>query len=70
MFVRYIEDPRPAEVYSVGSGQENAILLRESFNLIDEVTENALNYTLSEQRKSDHQWWFSDLSKFRSHCPR
>lgn len=69
LFVRYLENPRPGEVYNVGGGRENSISLLESFDLIEEVTGNRLNYTHGERRKADHQWWISDLSKVRSHYP-
>jgi CDP-paratose 2-epimerase len=69
LFLRYLENPRPGEVYNVGGGRENSISLLESFDLIEEVTGNRLDYTYGEQRKADHQWWISDLSKVRSHYP-
>jgi len=69
LFVRYLENPRPGEVYNVGGGRENSISLRESFDLIEDVTGKELHYTHGEQRKADHQWWISDLSKVRSHYP-
>ena len=69
LFFRFIESPRSGEVYNVGGGRENSISLRESFDLIERVTGNRLNYTHGEQRKADHQWWITDLSKVRSHYP-
>jgi CDP-paratose 2-epimerase len=69
LFVRYLEAPERGEVYNVGGGRENSISLRESFDLIEKVTGNQLNYTHGEQRKADHQWWITDLSKVRSHYP-
>jgi CDP-paratose 2-epimerase len=69
LFIRYIENPHPAEVYNVGGGRKNSISLRESFDLIKDVTGNSLDYTHGDKRKADHQWWISDLSKVRSHYP-
>jgi len=69
LFRRFLENPRRGEVYNVGGGRENSISLRESFDLIEDVTGNALNYTHGERRKADHKWWISDLSKVRSHYP-
>jgi len=69
LFVRYLESPRSGEVYNVGGGRENSISLRESFDLIEDVTGEELHYTHGEKRKADHQWWISDLSKVRSHYP-
>jgi CDP-paratose 2-epimerase len=69
LFVRYLENPRSGEVYNVGGGRQNSISLRESFDLIADVTGQPLSYTHGEQRKADHQWWISDLSKVRTHYP-
>jgi CDP-paratose 2-epimerase len=69
LFRRYIEDPRPGEVYNVGGGPENSISLRESFELIEDVTGHELEYRHGEQREADHQWWITDLSKVQSHYP-
>lgn len=69
LFLQYIENPGSGEVYNVGGGRENSISLRESFDLIEDVTGKQLNYTYGEKRKADHQWWISDLSKVRTHFP-
>lgn len=69
LFWRYLERPRRGEVYNVGGGRDNSISLLESFDLIEEVTGERLQYTTGDQRKADHQWWISDLSKVRSHYP-
>lgn len=69
LFRRYIESPEAGEVYNVGGGRENSISLRESFDLVEKVTGNELQYTHGERREADHQWWISDLSKVRSHYP-
>lgn len=69
LFVRYLRNPRPGEVYNVGGGRENSISLRESFELIERVTGEAMNYSHGDQREADHQWWISDLTKVRRHFP-
>jgi CDP-paratose 2-epimerase len=69
LFMRYLESPRGGEVYNVGGGRENSISLRESFELIADVTGKSLSYTHGEQRKADHQWWISDLSKVQTDYP-
>lgn len=69
LFRRYLESPSAGEVYNVGGGRENSISLRESFELIEEVTGETLQYSYAEQREADHQWWISDLSKVRRHYP-
>ncbi|WP_246984058.1 NAD-dependent epimerase/dehydratase family protein [Halorientalis marina] len=69
LFRRYLEDPRSGEVYNVGGGRENSISLRESFDLIEDVTGSRIDYTHGERREADHKWWITDLSKVRSHYP-
>jgi CDP-paratose 2-epimerase len=69
LFLRYIEDPRSGEVYNVGGGRENSISLRESFDLIEDITGKRLEYEYGEQREADHQWWITDLNKVRRHYP-
>lgn len=69
LFRRYLEAPRPGEVYNVGGGRDNSISLRESFDLIEDITGNELRRTHGERREADHQWWISDLSKVRTHYP-
>jgi CDP-paratose 2-epimerase len=69
LFARYVANPRSGEVYNVGGGRENSISLRESFDLIETVTGNRLQYVHGEKRKADHKWWITDLSKVRSHYP-
>jgi CDP-paratose 2-epimerase len=70
LFRRYLEDPMAGEVYNVGGGRENSLSLRESFDLIEEVTGKRLKYEHGDQREADHQWWISDLSKVRTHYPQ
>lgn len=69
LFRRYLEDPRPGEVYNIGGGRKNSISLLESIDLIEDVTGNRLGFTYGEKRQADHKWWISDLSKVKSHYP-
>lgn len=69
LFLQYLKSPRAGEVYNVGGGRKNSISLRESFDLIEDVTGRPLHYHHGEQREADHQWWISDLSKVRTHYP-
>lgn len=69
LFLRYLRDPKPGHVYNIGGGRENSISLLESFDLIEEVTGERIDYVLGDQRKADHQWWISDLSKVNNHYP-
>lgn len=67
LFYKYIENPRGGEVYNVGGGRENSTSLLEAIDLIEEITGNTMEYEHGDQRKADHQWWISDLTKAKNH---
>ena len=69
LYLAYVEDPRPGEVYNVGGGRDNSISLLESIDLIEEITGNRIEYEHGDQREADHQWWISDLDKVKRHYP-
>ena len=78
MFWHYHQNPRPGEVYNAGGGRDNSTSILEAINQVNEIlTSNGhLNgpgwedYTISDQARSgDHQWYISDLSKFKDHYP-
>jgi CDP-paratose 2-epimerase len=69
LYLAYVEDPRPGEVYNVGGGRDNSISLLESIDLIEDITGKRLEYEHGEQREADHQWWISDLDKVKRHYP-
>ncbi len=70
LFLEYIKNPRPGEAYNVGGGRKNSISILESFDLIEDVTGERLDYVYGKQRKADHQWWISNISKVRTHYPK
>lgn len=69
LFLRFVEKPRPGEVYNVGGGRRNSISLLEAFELIEEVTGRRIQYELGQQREADHIWWISNIGKAKSHYP-
>jgi len=70
LFYEFIKNPRAGEVYNVGGGRNNSISLLESFDLIEEITGKKMNYKLGPERKGDHIWWISNISKAKSHYPK
>ncbi|MEE9323214.1 MAG: NAD-dependent epimerase/dehydratase family protein [Candidatus Aenigmarchaeota archaeon] len=69
LFLAYVKKPRPGEAYNIGGARQNSISLLESFDIIEEVTGHKMKYDLKPERKADHIWWISDISKARKHYP-
>ena len=69
LFLRFVEKPRPGEVYNIGGGLKNSISLLESFDIIEEITGKKMIYQHAPEREADHIWWISNINKARSHYP-
>ena len=69
-FFHFFENPRPGEVYNMGGGRHCNCSVLEAIELAEQVTGRTLRWRyMDENRKGDHKWWISDVSKFRSHYP-
>ncbi len=69
-FWHFAQNPRPAEVYNLGGGKENAASLIECVQMIEDRTGKKPVLTYSEENRiGDHICYYSDLSKLRSHYP-
>jgi CDP-paratose 2-epimerase len=64
------KNPRCGEVYNIGGGRESNCSMLEAIALCEEITGNAFecNY-IEENRRGDHIWWISDLTRFQKHYP-
>jgi CDP-paratose 2-epimerase len=68
---RFVETPRPGEVYNLGGGKANSISILEAFSLAEKLTGNAQKYTYVDgNRLGDHICYYSDLRKARAHYPQ
>lgn len=68
---KFVETPRPGEVYNLGGGKANSISILEAFSLAEKLTGNAQKYTYVDgNRLGDHICYYSDLRKARAHYPR
>ena len=66
-FLLFHEKPRPAAVYNIGGGRENACSMLEAIALCERVAGRELRWEMSEEaRVGDHRWWISDLDEFGS----
>lgn len=70
MFLHFVRDPRPGEIYNVGGGRTIHCSLLEAVELVQQVTGREMRVTHAEQnRVGDHIWYVSDTRKFESHYP-
>ena len=67
----YYRNPsKPGVVYNIGGGKYSNCSIIEAIDIIEEISGKRLNYNISETvRSGDHQWWISDLTKFKSDYP-
>ena len=62
----FIANPRPGEVYNMGGGRHSNVSVIEALNMF-----KVKDYEyIDEPRKGDHQWYISDISKFKRDYPK
>jgi CDP-paratose 2-epimerase len=67
---RFIEAPRPGEVYNLGGGRGNSCSILEAFETVEAATGKPMRWKYDERnREGDHICYISDLSKFKAHYP-
>ncbi len=67
----YAAAPRPAEVYNLGGGWDNACSVLEAITLMEQATGKKLAWNYNDTpRKGDHVVYYSDLTKFKAHYPK
>jgi len=69
-FDEFFKAPRGGEVYNMGGGRFSNCSVLEAAEMCAGLTgfEMQLEY-IPENRKGDHKWYVSDLTKFTSHYP-
>ena len=71
MFWNFYLNPNPGQVYNAGGGRFANCSMLEAIKLCEDITGNKTNYTYSDiNRKGDHIWYISDLTKFKEHYPQ
>ncbi len=69
-FHEFFKKPRVGEVYNIGGGQQSNCSMLEAIALCEEITGNKVESRyVEENRRGDHIWWISDISRFRGHYP-
>ena len=70
VFDCFYTSPNKGEVYNVGGGRFSNCSIIEVFKLVDLIlNKKILSEYVDENRLGDHQWWISDMEKFKSHYP-
>lgn len=61
----FVTNPKPGEVYNMGGGRHSNVSVIEALNWL-----KMKDYEyIDEPRKGDHQWYISDISKFKKDYP-
>lgn len=67
---RFIEAPRPGEVYNLGGGRANSCSILEAAQIVEELSGQPLKHVYVDQaRIGDHICYISDTRKLESHFP-
>jgi CDP-paratose 2-epimerase len=70
-FHEFFREPRPGEVYNMGGGRYSNCSMLEAISLCQRITGKPFRWRyVEENRRGDHIWWISDVSRFQEHYPR
>jgi len=66
----FYKNPKEGVVYNMGGGRENSISILEAIDFVEMLMGKKFKYDYSEKnRKGDHIWYISDLTKFKNDYP-
>lgn len=69
-FYEFYKNPKIGEVYNIGGGIYSNCSMIEAIEMCENLAGKKLNYNYVEKpRKGDHQWYISNLSKFKMDYP-
>jgi CDP-paratose 2-epimerase len=69
-FDEFFRQPRSAEVYNMGGSRYSNCSMLEAISLCEEITGKPVHSKyVDENRRGDHIWWISDVSRFQQHYP-
>ena len=69
-FYYVYKEPRYGEVYNMGGSRYSNCSIIEAIKKIEAISGKKGNYDyVQENRKGDHMWYISDVSKFKEHYP-
>lgn len=69
-FEEFYKNPGSGEVYNIGGGRFSNCSMLEAIHLSENITGKPFqaNY-VDDNRRGDHIWWVSDISRFQQHYP-
>ena len=69
-FDAFYQNPRAGEAYNMGGSRASNISLREAIAMIERLGKTTIQTIFVDTpRTGDHQWYISNVTKFRSHYP-
>ena len=69
-FDAFFMAPRIGEVYNIGGSRFSNCSMLEAIHFCEEITGKSMQTSYAEDnRRGDHTWWISDISKFQQHYP-
>ena len=69
-FHEFFKNPRSGEAYNMGGGRYSNCSMLEAISLCEQLTANAMKWKyVDDNRRGDHVWWISDLTRFQEHYP-
>jgi len=70
-FHEFFKQPGSGEVYNIGGGRYSNCSMLEAIKLCEGITGKSFHTKyVDENRRGDHIWWISDLSRFQEHYPK
>lgn len=67
----FFQNPQCGEVYNIGGSRHSNISILEAIEKIEKIIGKKANYDYKEEnRRGDHIWYISDVSKFKEYYPR
>jgi CDP-paratose 2-epimerase len=67
----FIADPAPGEVFNIGGGRHANCSVIEAIAMVEALEGRTMAWSYDDApRIGDHQWWISDMRKFRVRYPR
>ncbi len=70
-FMEVYKKPKQGEVYNIGGSRYSNVSILEAIQLVESILNMKARITYkSIPRIGDHQWYISDISKFRGHYPK
>ena len=69
-FWEFFKKPKKGEVYNIGGGRFSNCSILEAISIIeDKIKKKIKTNLIKKARVGDHQWYISNLKKFKSHYP-